>query len=205
MFVAALLYADDMALIPSSLRGLQKLLTLCEQYRREWDICLNPKKSRNMYFGKRQDDLCSLRLNGIKIQWTDRWTYSGVNLVSSPNFICCVNEKIWKFYRAANNILRINGKSDDLLMLRLIETHCNPILAHAIEVISVMDRDARRQLRVTYNSVFRRVFNYRSWQSVSELQTALSRPTWEELVDKRINKFYHAIQNDTFLSVLLSA
>ena len=158
-----------------------------------------------MYFGRRQDDLCSLRLNGIEIEWTDRWTYLGVNLVSGPKFNCCVNEKIRKFYRAANYILRIDGKSDDLLMLRLIETHCIPILTYAIEVITVLDRDARRQLRVAYNSVFRRIFNYRSWQSVSELQTFLSRPTWEELVDKRINKFYHAIQNDTLLSVLFSA
>ena len=155
-----------------------------------------------MYFGKRQDNLCSLYLNGVEIEWTDQWTYLGVNLVSSPMFNCCVNEKIRKFYRAANYILRIDGKSDDMLMLRLIETHCIPILTYAIEVISVSDRDARRQLRVAYNSVFRRIFNYRPWQSVRELQSFLSRPTWEELVEKRISKFNHNIQKDTFLSVL---
>ena len=202
VFVAALLYADDMALMSPSLKGLQRLLTACEQYCRVWDICLNPKKTRNMSFGKRQDNLCSLYLNGVEIEWTDQWTYLGVNLVSSPMFNCCVNEKIRKFYRAANYILRIDGKSDDMLMLRLIETHCIPILTYAIEVISVSDRDARRQLRVAYNSVFRRIFNYRPWQSVRELQSFLSRPTWEELVEKRISKFNHNIQKDTFLSVL---
>ena len=117
-------------------------------------------------------------------------------------FNCCVNEKIRKFYRAANYILRIDGKTDDLLLLRLIETHCIPILTYAIEVISVSDRDAHRQLRVAYNSVFRRIFNYRPWQSVRELQSFLSRPTWEELVEKRVSKFNHDIQKDNFLNVL---
>ena len=53
------------------------------------------------------------------------------------------------------------------------------ILTYGIEVISVSDRDTHRQMRVAYNSVFRRIFNYRPWQSVSELQMFLSRPTWE--------------------------
>ena len=87
------------------------------------------------------------------------------------------NEKIRKFYRAANGIFRIEGRCNDLLTLRLIESHCIPILSYGIEVIHVADQDTRRQLRVAYNSVFRRIFSYRPWQSVRELQSFLSRPT----------------------------
>ena len=70
-----------------------------------------------------------------------------------------------------------------MLMLRLIETHCIPILSYVIEVIHVVDRDERRQLRVAYNSVFRKIFCYR----VSMLQNFLSRPTWEQLLEQRRN------------------
>ena len=181
---------------------LQKLLRACEAYCKEWDICLNPKKSRNLYFGRRWDNLCELELNGAKIQWANQWKYLGVDLLSGPKFNCCIKEKIRKFYRAANHILRIDGKSDDLIMLNLIETHCIPILTYAIEVTVVLDRDIRRQLRVAYNSVFRRIFNYRTWQSVSQLQSFLSRPTWEELMEKRTEKFHHGIRNNTFLNAL---
>ncbi len=66
-------------------------------------------------------------------------------------------------------------------MLHLIETHCVPLLTYAIEVIHVADRDERRQLRVAYNSVFRKLFNYRWSESVTALQHFLGRPTWEEL------------------------
>ena len=202
IFIAALLYADDMALMSPSLKGLQKLLRACEAYCKEWDICLNPKKSRNLYFGRRWDNLCELELNGAKIQWANQWKYLGVDLLSGPKFNCCIKEKIRKFYRAANHIMRIDGKSDNLIMLNLIETHCIPILTYAIEVTVVLDHDICRQLRVAYNSVFRRIFNYRTWQSVSQLQSFLSRPTWEELMEKRTEKFHHGIRNNTFLNAL---
>ena len=74
-------------------------------------------------------------------------------------------------------------------MLQLLETHCLPILTYAIEIIDVANRDERRRLRVAYNSLYRKVFNYRLWESVTDLQHALDRPTWEELVENRKNKF----------------
>ena len=76
-----------------------------------------------------------------------------------------------------------------MVMLRLIEAHCIPVLSYAIEVIHVADRDERRQLRVAYNSVFRKIFCYRWSQSVSMLQNFLERPTWEQFLEKRVNTF----------------
>ncbi len=72
-----------------------------------------------------------------------------------------------------------------MVMLRLIEAHCIPLLTYAIEIVHVADRDERRQLRVAYNSVFRKLFNYRWRESVTALQNFLGRPTWEKLVEKR--------------------
>ena len=45
-FLSILLYADDMALIAPSLKGLQKLLHATESYCKQWDIMLNPKKPK---------------------------------------------------------------------------------------------------------------------------------------------------------------
>ena len=117
------MYADDMALLSPSLKGLQKLLDACSEYCITWDICLNPKKTRNMYFGKKRNNLCVLKLNNQCIQWTDKWTYLGIDLVSSRRFNCCIADKIARFYRCANAILRIEGRSNDTVMLRLLETH----------------------------------------------------------------------------------
>ena len=51
-FAAALMYADDMALLAPSLKGLQRLLRLCELYCHAWDIKLNAAKSKNLSFGR---------------------------------------------------------------------------------------------------------------------------------------------------------
>ena len=148
-----------------------------------------------MYFGKRTEIQHEIILNGNIVEWTDEWPYLGVKLNSSKTFNCSVTEKVRKFYRSANAILRIDGYSNDMVMLSLLETHCVPILTYGIEVIHVQNIDERRQLRVAYNSIFRKLFGYRWSQSVTQLQTFLGRPTWEQLIENRKIGFYERILN----------
>ena len=185
IFAAAIFYADDMCVLAPSLRGLQKLLNICSSYCVEWDICLNVKKTKNLYFGKKCSFNFHPSLNGAPVEWVSEWKYLGVTLKSGPRFGCSITERVKSFYRSLNSILRIEGRSDDMLMLQLIETHCVPILTYAIEVVHIANRDERRSLRVAYNSVYRKIFGYRMFESVTCLQHTLKRPTWEELVDKR--------------------
>ena len=109
--------------------------------------------------------------------------------MSGKCFNCCAKESIASFYRSLNSILRIEGRSDDMVMLRLLETHSLPILTYGIEVLHVTNRDDRRQLRVAYNSIYRKMFGFSYTQSVTALQHALQRPTWEELIKKRNDNF----------------
>ena len=136
-----------------------------------------------------------------KIEWVDQWNNLGITLRSGARFACSVNDRVKKLYRCANAILRIDGRSDDIVMLRLLETHCVPILTYAVEVIHVSNRDEKRQLRVAYNSIFRKLFGYRWSQSVTALQHFLDRPTWEELVEKRRNGFVSRVEKCDVLSL----
>ena len=193
-FVAALFYADDMAIIAPSIHGLEALLRICNEYCLTWDICLNIKKSKNLFFGKPTEIHHEIMLQGKPIEWVSEWTYLGVKLKSAKSFDCSVKEKIQKFYRCANAILRIDGRSNDMVMLRLLESHCVPILTYAIEIIHVSNRDERRQLRVAYNCLFRKLFMYKWTESVSALQAFLGRPTWEQLVESRRERFLKRIR-----------
>ena len=193
MFAAALFYADDVAILAPSIKGLSALLNVCSDYCAEWDIGLNPKKSKLLYFGKRTEVSYDVCLNGKKIDWVGEWTYLGVTLKSGSLFNCSINDRIKKFYRCANAILRIDGVSNDTVMLHLVETHCVPILTYAVEIIHIINRDEKRQLRVAYNSLFRKIFGYRWRESVTQLQGFLDRPTWEQLVEKRQVNFRRRI------------
>ena len=86
-------------------------------------------------------------------------------------------------------ILQVDSRSNHLVMLRLLESHCIPILAYAMEIVHVENVHDRRELRVAYNSVFRNIFCYTRRQSVTNLQHTLGCPTWEELVEKRKSNF----------------
>ena len=106
-----------------------------------------------------------------------------------PIFNCCIKETLRKFYRSLNSILRIEGRSDDMVMLRLLEAHCLPILAYGIEVVTVADRDDKRHMRVAYNAIYRKMFGYSYRESVTLLQHTLGRKTWEEYVEERKTSF----------------
>ena len=186
-----------MALLAPSLNGLQKLLSATEEYCKTWDIMLNAKKTKNLFFGKKHEP-ATLRLDGKDIEWVKSWQYLGVHIRSHTSFNCDISEKVKSFYRCANGILRIEGRSSETVMLQLLETHCLSILTYAIDVIHVADRDERRKLRVAYNSIFRKVFNYRTWESVTDLQHSLQRPTWEELVDIRSKQFLNRVSHSDF-------
>ena len=199
IFLSILLYADDMALLAPSLNGLQQLLSATDEYCKIWDIQLNAKKTKNMSFGK-PCQLAKLELDGKEIEWVDAWTYLGITIKSHVTFNCDIDKNVKSFYRSANGILRIEGRSNETVMLQLLEAHCLPILCYAIDVISIANRDERRRLRVAYNSIFRKTFGYRQWESVTTLQHALHRPTWEELLNSRREKFRNRIADCDFLS-----
>ena len=207
VFAAAIFYADDMAIISPSIRGLQRLLDICGSYCADWDICLNDKKSKNMVFGKKGVISFQVTLNSKPIEWTEQWKYLGVMLKSGPVFNCSVKERVCSFYRALNSILRVEGRSGDMVLLRLLEAHCIPILTYAIAIVDVKDRDERRSLRVAYNTVYQKVFSYRHFESVTNLQHSLGRQTWEELVGECQRRFLveaRKCQDETLVHSLVS-
>ena len=79
--------------------------------------------------------------------------------------------------------------------LRLVEAHCVPVLTYGIEVAQINDHGERSKLRAAYNSIFRRIFGYRKYESVTQLQLALARPTWEMLVEERRSGFYRRLES----------
>ena len=182
-----------MALLAPSIKGLQLLLDKCSEFCKEWDICLNAKKSKLIYFGKRCENLFIPKLNGLPLEWKESWKYLGVDIVGGKKFGCSAADRIKKFYRCANAIFRIDGRSNDLIMLRLIEAHCIPILTYGMEVSHFNDRRERSKIRAAYNSVFRRIFGYRQFESVTQLQLSLARPTWEMMIEERTIGFYQRL------------
>ena len=78
------------------------------------------------------------------------------------------------FSKIVLSILRVDGQSDDMIMLRLIESHCVPVLSYAIEVNNISNKKHFSKMRAAYNSIFSKLFHYSYRESVTELQHMLS-------------------------------
>ena len=156
-----------------------------------------------MAFSQNVTNLCPLYLDGGKLEWVTSWKYLGVDLKSHHSFDCAIDGKLGSFYKCLNAIVRIEGRSNELVMLQLLESHCLPILTSAIEVIHVSDTDTWRKMRVAYNAIFRKIFSYRRTESVRELQAFLHRPTWEELLEKRRSKFCQKLSEHSITKILI--
>ena len=102
IFAAAFFYADDMAVLAPSLKGLQRLLDACASYCSEWDIKLNTKKTKNICFGKGKTPTHCVHLNGSVIPWEEKCVYLGVTLKSGAS---CMKEILRKFYCSLNSII----------------------------------------------------------------------------------------------------
>ena len=109
------------------------------------------KHERSVAYGERSamaiaddisDDKVFIRLDALALV-----EYLGITLLSHKQFNCSIEEKLASFYRSANAILRIEGRSSELVMLQLLESHSLSILTFGIEVIHVADADTRRKLR----------------------------------------------------------
>ena len=77
--------------------------------------------------------------------------------------------------------------------LSLVETHCLPILTYGIEVVDIFDPGQRSKIRAAYNSLFRKIFSYRNFESVSNLQLSHACPIWELLFHSRKESFHHRL------------
>ena len=80
-----------------------------------------------------------------------------------------------------------------MTMLSLVETHCVPILTYGIEIADFLDAGQRSKVRAAYNSLFRKIFGYRTFESVTNLQLSLARPTWEMLCHTRKVSFHNRL------------
>ena len=89
-------YADDIAVLAPSIKGLQKILNLCHCYCVEWDILLNAKKTMKM-FDKGTKPTFTIQFHNVAIPWVNRWKYLGVTLKSGVQFGCCVKDKLSSF------------------------------------------------------------------------------------------------------------
>ena len=78
ILTGALCYADDLLLLCPTIKGLQKMITICSEFATEYDVTFNPSKTACMAFVNRH--VCPhlhLYLEGKMLEWTATFKHLG--------------------------------------------------------------------------------------------------------------------------------
>jgi hypothetical protein len=156
--VGILMYADDLVLISSSLRGLQGMIDLCISELNSLDLVINAKKSVCLRIGKNYKSNCkNMTINGSPISWSEQLIYLGITVKSSSKFRVEFKPNRAKFYRSFNSLYSKICKANEQLIVSLMKTYCIPLVMFSIDAIVLNASELNSLDSLIYNA-FAKIF-----------------------------------------------
>ena len=191
-FVAAIMYADDLALIAPTRSALQKLLNICHNYGTEWCITYNPSKTMAMLFGK-PVATGQLYLNDSPITFVSECKYLGVYVIAGRSFSTSAGKPLSSFRCSANTILNVLNRPSEPVMLKLLYTNCVPIMTYACEIRMHSSREMM-DMDIALNDCIRKIFTFNRWESTRSLRNSFGYCSITEIFAKRQSSFISNIR-----------
>ena len=186
LFIACVLYADDVCLMAPTRKAMQSLLDTCTEYASAWCIQYNEKKTKVMYFGKQfKSFTCDpLLLNGKPLQFVSEWKYLGVLLLTENGFYCSASKPRTSFFRSSNSILNVLKKPSVRVLMRLLYSICVPNITYACDVVNYYHND-KESLHIALNDAIRRIYSYNRWESIRTLRQSMGYLSVTEIFAQR--------------------
>ena len=203
IFLAMILFADDLCLLAPTRNALDRMIKTCAAYCKEFGLSFNASKSKIMVFSKDNidhDNLSPIYLNGREVEYVDSITYLGATLTSKKGFTFSSSNDLAKYYRASNSLLRATNKPSEEVLLHLLYSCCVPVLTYACAVKEFPAK--QMQERVTaMNDSLRFLFGYNRWESVRTLRQSFGYKSLVEIFQRAKNKFHASLPSHGNLTI----
>lgn len=180
-----LLYADDLAIMASSLQGLQQLLDICSEFAVEHDLVYHPTKSVCIAFLPRclsNINCVNPTLSGNNLEFVQNVTYLGHIITHDLCDDDDIDNQRRKLCIRSNVLIRRFNRCSDSVKCTLFRSYVTPLyccsLWHDYRVAS------KDTIRVTYNKALRRLFRLPTQCSVSLNFVKRRLPSFQETVRK---------------------
>ena len=193
-----MLYADDLCIVSLSSAGLQKLLSICDEYCASHSITFNVKKSVCMFFKctvNKHCDNSTVFLSGNQINFVQEVKYLGVLLNPSMKTSIDVSRQTRKFYAQANMLLRNFRYCSNEVKCTLFKSFCTNMYCCPLWFNSTSS--SVKKLKCSYNSVLRRLLCIRMPYSASAMFVTHGIPSFYELLRKCIYNFSERISSSS--------
>ena len=195
LFLAIIMFADDICLLAPTRSALEKLIDICATYCAKYGLAFNPKKSKVLVFSKSKIDLSLLKpilLNGKAIDYVTSITYLGTTIISEKGFHFSASNDLRKFYRSTNSLLTVLNKPSEHILMQLLYTNCIPILTYACDIKSYSAKEMQ-DCNTAINDAIRKVFTFNRWESVRQLRESFGYKSIYELFEKAKSRFTNSI------------
>ena len=195
LFLAVILFADDICLIAPTRSGLNKMIENCSFYCRRFGLSFNPIKSKVMIFSKRKLNtslFAPIYLNGQSVEYVNSIKYLGTTIISDPNFEFSARNDLVSFYRATNSILNVLHKPSEEVAMQLLYTNCVPILTYA-SAVKIFSAKEMTSCTVALNDAIRKIVSFNRWESVRSLRESFGYKSLYEIFAAASKKFRDAL------------
>ena len=189
LFVACIMFADDLALVAPSRTDLQKMINICTEYCGKFCLEFNSKKSKVMTFGKCLSSSAPLTINGENVEFVHELKYLGTMISSGNHLYFNPRTDVANFFRASNSILSVLTDAHEHTLLQLVYTNCVPILTYA-SAVKLLSSEDMLYCNKAMNDVLRKVFGFKDWRSIRELREVFGFKSFTDILRSSQRRFH---------------
>ena len=154
---------------------------ICFEVSRDLHVTFNCAKSSCFAIGKGSRlRISDMNLGPNSIEWHDSFKYLGVTFQAGPKLKVNTDVIKRKIYMASNSVLRYSNSLDELIKLQLLASFCLPVLQYATCALELSTTKST-ELNPCWNNVYRRVFNFRKYDSVRACIQGLGRSDFHHI------------------------
>ena len=197
LFIACILFADDVTLMAPTRDSMQTLLNICAEYCSNFCLKFNAGKTKLMVFGKlsaSMESLASISLHGEPIDYVTKCKFLGFHILSGKTFRFSVHENLCGFFGSVNSILSSMSRPKEHVQLQLLFSNCVPKLTYGAAVKDFSATEKQRY-NVALNNAIRRVFGFRRWESIRQLRECYGFQSIEVMIATAKKRFLASIAN----------
>lgn len=186
-------YADDMVLLSPSIKGLRKLLLICEQYAIDHGLKYNVAKTEMMVFrsGRGPEKVHEVHMNGSTIQMVKQFKYLGHLLTESMKDDNDIERERRALAVRGNMLARRFANCNPDVKNTLFKAYC--LGMYTCQLWSNYTRKSLNIIRVQYNNAFRALMRLPRYCSASTMFSDAGVPDFFSIIRSRIAAFWNRL------------
>ena len=189
-----LFYADDAVLLAPTAGALQVLINICENFAYDNDVTYNFKKSFCTAFMPNilnKLHVPTLYLGSDVLKFISEHKYLGVIISADCSDDADIRRVVKTLYSSGNLLVKYFSSCSTLVKVQLFKSYCYSL--YSIYLWNNFSKAQYKKVKVAFNDVIRKLFQFRRGDSISTFCFTLNINTFDVLMRRLSFKFTQRI------------